>query len=80
MEVSTSTNKIDLPAGVAVGAGRQTSQSNEQGQIVSGLAFPITTKNGTTTTIFIADSELADTAKVKAKITARVNAIEAITG
>lgn len=76
----SSAGKIDLPAGVTVGAGREASETDEQGQVVQGVKFPIKTKNGTATTIFIPYSELHDTAKVQALISQRVNAVMAISG
>lgn len=81
MEGSASTGgKINLPAGVTVGAGRETSETDAQGQVVQGLKFPITTANGTATSLFIPYSEIHDTAKVQAAFTKRVAAITAITG
>ena len=80
MEASGSGSKVDLPAGVKIGAGRETSQTNTQGQLIQGMAFPITTANGSTTTVFIPYSELGDTAKAGALISERVAHITAITG
>lgn len=80
MEGSASTAKITLPAGATIGPGRETSQTNAQGQVVQGIVFAITTKGGTTTSVFIPYSEISDTAKVEQLIAARVNAITAISG
>lgn len=80
MEGSGSTGKVTLPAGVTIGPGRETSTVNAQGAVVQGMAFTVTTKDGSTTTVFIPYSEIHDTAKVQQTITARVNAISAITG
>lgn len=71
---------IELPPGVTIGAGRETSRSNAQGAIVQGLLFPITTRGGSTATVFIPDSEIHDTAKVQEIIGKRVAAISAIAG
>jgi hypothetical protein len=79
-EASSSQAKVHLPAGVSIGPGRETSQLNAQGQVVQGLVFPLTLPNGTTTSVFIANAELHDTAKAQQTIDARVNAILAITG
>lgn len=77
---SPSSNQIQLPAGVSVGAGRETSQTNPQGQVVQGMVFPITLANQSTTSVFIPYTTLTNTAQVQALISARVNAIMAITG
>lgn len=71
---------IQLPAGVTIGPGRETSQTNGQGQIAQGIAFPITLPGGTTTTVFVPYSQITNAAQVQALISARVNAITAITG
>lgn len=71
---------ISLPAGVQVGAGRETSQTNAQGTVVQGMVFPITLPSGSTTTVFVPYSEIHDTAKVQSLIDSRVNAIMAISG
>lgn len=80
MSTSSSGAKLDLPDGVSLGPGRETSETNAQGVVVQGLKFPITTKNGTTSTVFIPYSELHNTDAVKAIIDRRVNAIVAIAG
>lgn len=81
MEASTaSAGKIDLPPGATVGAGRETSETDAQGQVVQGVKFPITTANGSQTSLFIPYSEIHDKAKVQAAFTRRINAISAITG
>jgi hypothetical protein len=81
MEASSSSSSgIVLPQGVTIGAGRETSETNAQGQVVQGMRFPITTAGGSTTAVFIPYSEIHDTAKVQAAITKRVAAITAISG
>ncbi|HEY1716210.1 MAG TPA: hypothetical protein VGG07_25155 [Solirubrobacteraceae bacterium] len=80
MESSGSNAKITVPPGVSVGNGRETSQTNAQGQVVQGMVFSITTKGGSTTNVFVPYSEIHDTAAVGQLITKRVNAIDAITG
>lgn len=80
MEASGSVGKVNLPAGVRAGPGRETSQTNAQGQVVQGVAIPLTTKAGTTLSVFIPYSEVEDTAAIEALIARRVNAIMAITG
>lgn len=81
MEASASSaGKINLPTGVTLGAGRETSETNAQGTVVQGIKFPITTAAGTTTSVFIPYSEIHETAKVQAAIDRRVTAITAISG
>jgi hypothetical protein len=65
---------------VTVGAGRETSQTNQQGAVVQGIVVPITLPSGTTTSVFVPYSEIHDTAKVQALIDKRVTAVMAITG
>lgn len=77
---SPSNTTIQLPPGVTVGAGRETSQTNQQGQVVQGMVFPITLPNGSTTSVFIPYTTLTNTAQVQQLISARVDAIMAITG
>lgn len=72
--------KINLPAGASIGAGRETAETDAQGQVVQGLKFPITTANGTATSLFIPYSEIHDTAKVQAAVTRRIAAVTAISG
>lgn len=80
MSESSSIAKVDLPPGVTVGAGYETSRTGGQGGIVQGMVFPITLPSGSTTTVFVPYSELHDTAKVHALIADRVRAIMAVTG
>jgi predicted aconitase with swiveling domain len=76
----SSSTPIVLPAGVTVGAARETSQTNVQGQVVQGMLFPITLPSGSTTSVFVPYSVLGNTAQVQGLIEQRVNAIMAITG
>jgi hypothetical protein len=80
MEAPASNAPVALPAGVTVGAGRATSATNAQGQVVQGMEFPLTTRKGSTTSVFVPYSELHDTPKVQETIAARIRAIEAIGG
>jgi len=77
---NSSSATINLPPGVTVGPGRETSQTSPQGQIVQGMVFPITLANGSTTTVFVPYSQITDVATVQQLIGARVAAIMAITG
>ena len=69
---------VVLPPGVSSGPGRETTQTNPQGQVVQGLLVPLTLQSGTTTTVFVPYSQIADTAYVQQLFDARINAIMAI--
>lgn len=73
-------NTVTLPPGVTVQPGRETSQTNPQGQVVQGMLFPITLPSGTTTTVFVPYAMIGDTNYVQALFEQRVNAILAIGG
>lgn len=79
-DAGSGNGRIVLPSGVSVGPGRETSQVNEQGQVVQGMVFPVTLPGGTTTTVFVPYSRLADTAYVQGLFAARVAAIQGISG
>lgn len=78
--MSTENTSIILPAGVTVQPGRETSQTNPQGQVVQGMLFPITLPNGTTTTVFVPYTLIGNTEAVQVLFDQRVNAILAISG
>lgn len=80
MSEDSSAGKVTLPAGVKVGAGIETSATDEQGIVQQGVRFPITTPGGTKTSVFIPYSELGNTAKVQQVIGDRVAAIMHIEG
>lgn len=73
-------NTVELPAGVKLGAGRETSRTNGQGQVEQGMSWPITLPSGTTTSIFVPAADLGNTAKVQSLIDDRVASIQAIEG
>lgn len=77
---TSSDNTVTLPPGVTIGAGRETSQTNQQGQVVQGMLFPITLPAGTTTTVFVPYTLLGNIEQVQALFSTRVNALTAITG
>lgn len=79
-ETSNTAGAIKLPPGVKVGAGRETSQLNAQGAVVQGMVWPISLPDGTNSSVFIADSDLHNTAKVTEIITSKVRALMAVTG
>lgn len=72
---------IQLPPGVTIGPGRETSQSSPITQaIVQGMVFPLTLTNGTTTSVFIPYDVLQHQPdQARQLIVDRVNAITAIT-
>lgn len=71
---------VTLPTGWRVGAARETSQVNPQGQIVQGVLFPLTGPGGSAITVFIPEQQLSNTPQVQATILARIQAVTAITG
>lgn len=81
MSTSTpATSQIQLPPGVVVQPGRETSQVNNQGQIEQGMVFPVTLPGGSTTSVFIPYSAIHDSSYVQQIIAQRVQAIMAISG
>lgn len=72
--------QIVLPAGVSIGPGRETSQTNGQGQLDQGMVFPVTLPNGTNTTVFVPYSLMRQLPQVQALFDERIGAITAITG
>lgn len=69
---------ISLPAGVSIGAGRETTQTNSAGQVIQGTLFPITLANGTSSSVFVPNSALSNLAGVEKLFADRVNALQAI--
>lgn len=78
MEASGSSNTVALPAGTTVGAGRQTTELNSAGQVISVMAYTVTTPKGSVITVSVPLSEIGNTAKVKSDIATRVNHVDAI--
>lgn len=79
-EQSGSSGGIQLPAGVSVGAGRETSELNAQGAVVQGMKWPITLNDGTTSSVFIPNSELHNPAKVTETFANKAKALKLISG
>lgn len=71
---------VEVPAGVTVGPGRETSQTTAGGQVVQGMVFPLTTPAGSNTSVFIPYSQIHDTSAVATAIRNRAAAIIAISG
>ena len=71
---------IEVPPGVTIGPGRETSQTTSGGQVVQGMVFPLTTQAGSNTSVFIPYSEIHDTTAVEAAVRRRAEAIIAISG
>ncbi len=80
--MSTQTAHITLPPGVKVAPGIETSGLNAQGQVIQGIKFGLTLKDGTITTVFVPYTLLdaGNWSAVDQLIRNRVNSIEAITG
>jgi hypothetical protein len=77
---STGASTLQLPAGVTLGAGRETSQSNAQGQVVQGVLFGLTLASGTVTSLFVPYSIMGNLAQVEQLFLTRINNLTAITG
>jgi hypothetical protein len=72
---------INLPSGIKIEPGRETSQVNGQGQVIQGIVFPITTPAGTTSSVFLPYTQIDnDPGSVGATIAARAASIQAIAG
>ena len=80
MSEDSGSGKVNLPSGVTVGAGLETSATDAQGVVQQGIRFPITTPNGSKTSVFIPYSDLSNDAKVQQLIGDRVAAIMRISG
>ena len=78
--VTASGSSVNLPAGVSVGPGRETSQLNAQGQVVQGMLFPVSLPGGATTSVFVPYSVLPNTAQVAALFNNRISALLGIPG
>lgn len=78
--VTTTGSAVNLPPGVTVGPGRETSQLNAQGQVVQGMLFPVSLPGGSTTSVFVPYSVLPNAAQVAALFSSRINALLAIPG
>lgn len=70
---------ITLPPGVAISAGRETTQIGANNQNVQGLVFTLTLPNTTVTSVFVPYSLMAYTDQVAQLFADRVAAIQAIT-
>lgn len=77
---ATQDGNVNLPPGVTVGPGRETSQLNAQGQVVQGMLFPVSLPGGSTTSVFVPYSVLPNAAQVAALFTNRISALLAIPG
>lgn len=78
--VTSSGSNVNLPAGVTVGPGRETSQLNAQGQVVQGMLFPVSLPGGATTSVFVPYSVLPNAAQVAALFNNRITALLGIPG
>jgi len=77
---ASGTTTLVLPAGVQLGTGRETSQTNAQGAVVQGIQYPVTLPSGTATSVFVPYSQIANITQVQAIFDARINALLAIGG
>ena len=75
---ATNSQTVTIPLGVTVQPGRQTSQTNGQGQVIQGTLYPIVLANGTTSSVFVPDSILTNVAQVEALFTNKIASLSAI--
>lgn len=70
-----------LPPGWMAGPARETSTTNQAGQVVQGVQIPLTSPNQSTTTVFIPYTVLAQgAAAVQAVLDARIAALNTLPG
>lgn len=80
MEGSSSAQKINLPSGVKLSSGYETSELTSAGKVEQGMNYTITLPDGSTSSIFIPYSTIHNLAQVQSLIDTRVNALRAISG
>jgi hypothetical protein len=73
-------NAVVLPAGVQLGPGRETSQTNPQGQVVQGIVYPLTLSSGTVTSVFVPYTLVGNVPQIQALFDQRINGLAAISG
>ena len=78
MTMPSSISPITTPPGIAIGPGRETSQTSDVGSVEQGLAFVLKFPGGTKSQIFVPYAVLQNSAAVEAIIAQRVAAIQAI--
>ena len=71
---------VVLPQGWQIGPGRENAQTQPNNQVIQGLTYPLTSPNGTTTSVFIPYSMIGNLAQVQGLIDARTSGILAIEG
>lgn len=74
-----STPSINLPPGVAVSPGRETTQLGPNNQNVQGMIFNLTLSDGAVTSVFVPYTMMAYPDQVTALFAGRVSAISSIT-
>ena len=79
MSMESSPTAVQLPPGVTISPGRETSRQSPAGTVEQGLSFPLTLADGTLTSVFIPYSQIHNTQAVSDVINARIAAIRAIT-
>lgn len=77
---SSQPTSITLPPGVTLGVGRETSQPGPNNTIVQGVLYPVTLASGTTTSVFVPYSMIANLGMVQGLFDARIAALSAIGG
>lgn len=83
-DASTATgspDKVTLPPGWSAGPPRETSTTNQGGQIVQGVQVPLTSVSGASTTVFVSYAQLQQgPAAVQPVFDARIAGLSALPG
>lgn len=78
---ATNQGQVTLPAGWSAGPSRETTSTNQVGQIVQGIVVPISSITGATSTVFIPYDTLHQGAQaVQALFEQRISALSIIPG
>lgn len=75
---TTPANTINLPPGVTIGAGRETTQTNAAGVVMQGTLFPVVLANGTSSSVFVPNSMLSNLPAIEKLFAEKVEALSAI--
>lgn len=75
------TNQVTLPAGWIAGPARETSTTNQAGQVVQGVLIPLSNATGTQSTVFVPYTVLLAGAEgVQALFDQRIAALQLLPG
>ena len=73
-----SSGTVNVPIGVTIAPGRETTQVGPNNQTVSGMIFALTLPNGAVTSVFVPYATMANTAGISQLFADRIAAIEAV--